>query len=77
MIILHEATFTITQQGDGNDSEIQRLNVTVETCGAGPYLVLKTARWAMDQLDELNAVLTPLYRATEPLFAQFGERYDD
>lgn len=72
-LILHNATFVVSQPGDGNDSAPQRLVVTVETCGAEPYLVIKTERWAVDSLEEWEDVLSPLYQAAIPLFPYFEQ----
>jgi hypothetical protein len=71
-LLLHTAHFHLSQAGDGNDDHaLQKLEVTVETCGAGPYLVLSSERWALDHPDELQAILARLHQATVPLFEYF------
>lgn len=73
-LFLHSAVFTLSQDGDGNDDAPQLLEVTVESCGAGPYLVIKTERWAMDHPDEMQAILTRLHQVSGPLFKYFEKQ---
>jgi hypothetical protein len=72
MMILHTATFHLSQDGDGNDDNaLQKLEVTVETCGAGPFLTVSTERWALDHPGELFSTLLRLHQASVPLFEDF------
>lgn len=54
------ASFTYSQDSDGNDSKYndgQSLTVTIEDCGGGAYYVLSTKRWAFDSIDDIAALL--------------------
>lgn len=67
-LLLHSASFALSQDGDCNDSEHQELRVSFETGGNEPFLVIKTGRWAVDHPDEIQALLTRLNQAVIPLF---------
>jgi len=58
---LCKAQITLTQPDDdlGTGIDDQYLTVKVEDAGAGPYLVLETARWAVD-LEEIPALIEKL-----------------
>jgi hypothetical protein len=71
MPYLASATYQLIQDGDGNDSAPQTLEITIENCGADPYLILRTVRWAIDGPNEMQDVLGPLFRTTAPLFTMF------
>ena len=75
-LYLHTASFYFSQDGDGNDSAPQKLRVDVESCGAGPYLIVNTQRWAIDQPHELIDVLVRAHQAAVPLFEHFSGRDD-
>jgi hypothetical protein len=57
---------------DGDDSSSypasQTLSIEMTHCGAGPYLVVKTERWAMDHPEELLTVLDGFSEQVKPLF---------
>ena len=46
----------------------QELTVEFTHCGADPYLVLKTQRWAIDEPSELLNLLLEAKERIEPLF---------
>jgi hypothetical protein len=54
--------------GDPGPGEDQLLTLTLETAGAGPYLVVNTSRWAMDEPEELLRLLQDFVAAGAPLF---------
>lgn len=56
-----DAKVTLTQEQDSCSASIedQYLTIEVTDAGAGPYLVLKTDRWAID-IDELQAFIDKL-----------------
>jgi hypothetical protein len=60
---LCKAEITLTQPDDdlGTGIDDQYLMVKVEDAGAGPYLVLETARWAVD-FDDIAAFVEQLKR---------------
>jgi len=54
-----------TQKGDdASNGEPQVLEVSTEDNGAGIYYVLKTKRWAIDDIDELVEILTDFKNRT-------------
>lgn len=57
--ILWELSATYTQDSDNNDeSQLgQTLEIISTNGGAGNYLVLKTPRWAVDNVGELVEIL--------------------
>ncbi|MCU0807938.1 MAG: hypothetical protein MUC53_08370 [Candidatus Contendobacter sp.] len=58
-------------QDDAYDNEPgvdQVLTLTIETAGAGPYLVVSTERWAMDHPKELHRLMKAFVAAGKPLF---------
>ena len=57
--ILWELSATYTQDSDGNDDHDlgQTLEVSSVNGGAGNYTVLKTDRWAVDEVSELMVIL--------------------
>ena len=46
-----------TQEADSNSDGLQFLEVSTEDAGGGVYYVLKTERWAFDNLNDLVKVL--------------------
>ena len=46
-----------TQKADSNSEGLQLLEVSTEDAGGGVYYVLKTERWAFDNLNEVIKVL--------------------
>lgn len=57
--ILWGLSATYTQDSDDNDDHQlgQTLEVSSVNGGAGNYTVLKTDRWAVDEISELMAIL--------------------
>jgi hypothetical protein len=45
------------QDPDGNDSVDQELSIHNEDCGGGDYYVIKTKRWAFENIDDLIKIL--------------------
>lgn len=61
------------EMDDGDVHEVRRagsqeLTVEFTHCGSGPYLVLKTQRWAIDEPYELLNLLLEAKERIEPLF---------
>jgi len=57
--------FSQDEDSDGRPGvDTQSLTVYVADAGGGPYLVIETARWAIDDLDELIAMLRMFQQAT-------------
>ena len=46
-----------TQEADDNSSGVQLLEISTEDAGGGVYYILKTERWAFDNLNDLIKVL--------------------
>lgn len=65
---LNNVIVEYVQETDGNSSGVQELMVEFIHCGAGPYLVLKTQRWAFDEPSELLDLLHEAKEHIEPLF---------
>ena len=62
-----EIKVVYSQDSDGNDSseEHQFLEIATEDCGGGNYLVLKTDRWAFDNIEELINLLHEFKKENE------------
>jgi len=58
---------------DNGNGDSQTLKVEMMHAGAGPYLVLKTQRWAMDDSSELLNLLCEFSEQVTPLFARKPE----
>ena len=58
------------QDGDDNGSypASQTLCLEMTHCGDGPYLVVKTERWAIDDVDEISNLLCHFWRHVNPMF---------
>lgn len=56
------ASFAYMQDADSCDDQPQTLTVEVDDAGGGPYLVLKTQRWAIDP-DDIPRFVRMLRRA--------------
>ena len=63
------------QETDGDDmdqarraGDLQELTVEFTHCGAGPYLILKTERWTVDEPSELLNLLLEANERIKPLF---------
>jgi len=72
---LNNVIVEYAQETDGDDVDharraggSQELTVEFTHCGAGPYLVLKTQRWAIDEPSELLDLLNEAKDRIEPLF---------
>lgn len=61
---------TYTQQADSAapiNTDLNELEVEITDAGGGPYIVIKTARWALDgdKLDEFTDALRALWKQVE------------
>lgn len=68
---LMSVTAVYMQDGDGalEASPVdQTLTLTMTHCGAGPYLILETERWAVDSSKELNRLVKQFAAQVEYLF---------
>lgn len=54
---LTNASMVYTQHDDLKSNDFQDLNIELGDNGGGHYLVLKTERWAINDVDELIKVL--------------------
>ena len=52
-----KVTVEYMQEPDSNSSDLQTLEISTEDAGAGTYYVLKSDRWAFDNMEELINVL--------------------
>jgi hypothetical protein len=60
---------TYYQSADDCDPGVdQVLTLTLDTAGAGPFLVISTERWAMNDPKELHRLIKAFVAAGEPLF---------
>lgn len=48
---------TYCQEGDTCDNNVQNLEVWTDDGGGGPFFIIKTERWAFDNIDDLINVL--------------------
>jgi len=56
--------FSQDEDSDGRTGvDTQSLTVYVADAGGGPYLVIETTRWAIDDLDELADMLRTIQKA--------------
>ena len=62
------ATYMQTADDGYPANASQTLLIEMTHCGAGPYLVVKTERWAMDHPEELLTVLDEFSENVKPLF---------
>ena len=63
-----EIKVVYSQDSDGNqdnEDEHQFLEISTEDCGGGIYLVLKTDRWAFDNIEELINLLHEFKKENE------------
>lgn len=66
---LMSVTAVYMQDGDGGVSDVsQTLTLSMTHCGAGPYLVLETERWAVDRPKELTRLVKQFAAQVEYLF---------
>lgn len=69
---LMSVTAEYVQAPDENDGtgNNQGLTLTMEHCGARPYLVLETTRWAFDLPEDLFCLVRTFVARVEPLFEE-------
>jgi len=65
---LMSVTAVYMQDGDGDQDADQTLTLTMTHCGAGPYLVVETERWALDCPKEMNRLVKQFAAQVEYLF---------
>lgn len=67
---LMSVTAVYAQSPDDGDMGVNDQTLTLEMthCGAGPYLVISTERWAMDRPRELNRLVKQFAAQVEYLF---------
>lgn len=67
---LMSVTAVYMQEADGAQElpTEQTLTLTMTHCGAGPYLILETTRWAVDSSKELNRLVKQFAARVEALF---------
>lgn len=67
----YKLSATYSQDKDGNDSgeDYHFLDIEMTDCGGGPYLLIKTERWAidMDKIDEFRDILKEFKEKFEKL----------
>lgn len=69
---LMSVTAVYVQESDRDDMGMddQRLILEMTHCGAGPFLVISTQRWAMDRPKELHHLVRDFAAQVESLFDQ-------
>lgn len=69
-VYCREVVCTFHGDVDDNVQKYDRaeLEITVTDAGAGPYIVIKTDRWAMDEPAELQAILEKVKKRCFKLF---------
>lgn len=66
---LMSITAVYMQDGDGGAPEAdQTLTMSMTHCGAGPYIVIETERWAMDRPKDFNRLIKTFAAQVEYLF---------
>jgi hypothetical protein len=58
LVSVNKVSVEYTQEADVNSRGIQFLDVSTEDGGGGVYYVLKTERWAFDDINDLIKILT-------------------
>ena len=56
-VAVNKVSVEYMQEADSNSNGLQFLEVSTEDAGAGVYYILKTERWAFDNLNDLIKVL--------------------
>ena len=56
-VAVNKVSVEYTQEADSNSDGLQFLEVSTEDAGGGVYYVIKTERWAFDNLNDLIKVL--------------------
>jgi hypothetical protein len=66
-ITIGDAQVTYLQERDccQKGDDFQELKIKIEDGGGGPYVILKTTRWAISNLDELIGVLNDFMQKTQ------------
>jgi len=65
-ILLNEVVFKFEQSPDDcGPNEDQYLDVEIVDGGAGKYFVLKTERWAIDNIDELKTLFEKISKVID------------
>lgn len=54
---LEQLKATYSQEADGMDNNPQYLDIFTEDSGGGKYFVIKTERWAFDNVEELIVLI--------------------
>lgn len=54
---IDKVTVEYTQEADDVSNGIQTLEVSTDDAGAGKYFVIKTERWAFDNIEEIINLL--------------------
>lgn len=54
---IEEMSIQYSQDGDSCDGEIQDIEIKTNDAGGGKYFVIKTERWAVDNVNELKLLL--------------------
>jgi len=69
---------TFSQRGDDaqEGQTDQELRISTEDAGAGPYMVLRTERWAIDTNRELGRLVDQVEMAMHVVFSAFGRLGD-
>lgn len=56
-VAVNKVSIEYTQEADSNSYGFQFLEISTEDAGGGVYYILKTERWAFDNLNDLIKVL--------------------
>lgn len=71
---LETLTAVFTQEGDSNsEDEFHDLTVEIDDAGGGPYFVIKTRRWAFDDIDSLIELLRKFEKHAKEMGVKFEE----
>ena len=62
------AVYMQDQDGDQSQGDSQELTLSMTHCGAGPYLVIETTRWAVDSPKEFTRIVKQFAAQVEALF---------
>lgn len=62
------AVYMQDQDGDQSQGDSQELTLSMTHCGAGPYLVIETQRWAVDYPKEFTRIVKQFAAQVEALF---------
>ena len=56
-VVVSDVKVSYVQEADTNSHDLQQLDIITEDSGGGIYYVIKTDRWAFDDLGELIKVI--------------------